>query len=220
MKKVALILSGCGVYDGSEIHEVCAALLAMNQAGFEVQASAPSGPQMHVINHLAGEPADGESRDILTESARLMRGEIIPLNELNPTDFDAVVLPGGFGAAKNLCTFATEGDQCTVHSEVETFLRSAHSAGIPLGAMCIGPVILARVFGNELNPQVTIGNDLATADLVTKMGARHIDCQPTGTVVDKANKMVTTPAYMLAGTITEVFSGAKNFVDELSKLMD
>jgi len=200
MKKVAVILSGCGVYDGSEIHEACAALLALHRAGAEVQVCAPAGPQMHVVDHLAGEPAEGQQRDILVEAARLARGEIKPLGEIDPAAFDAVVLPGGFGAAKNLCTFAVDGDACAVNPEV---------------AMCIAPVILARVFGPELSPAVTIGNDAATAELVNKMGARHIDCAADQCVVDEPNNMVTTPAYMLAGDIGQVFDGAAVFVDKL-----
>ncbi len=218
MKKIALILSGSGVYDGSEIHETCAALLALNRAGATVTACAPSGPQMHVIDHLEGQPADGESRSILVESARLVRGEITPLADLDPLDFDAVLLPGGFGAAKNLCNFATEGDKCTVHPEVEAFLREANTIGKPIGAMCIAPVILARVFGNDLHPDLTIGNDPATAGMVENMGANHVDCAAAETIVDKNNLMVTTPAYMLAGDINEVFSGAVGFVEKLLRL--
>lgn len=218
MKKVALILSGCGVYDGSEIHEACAALLALHRAGAQVTACAPSGPQMHVVNHLRGEPAPGENRNILEESARLVRGDIKPLDELDPIDFDAVVLPGGFGAAKNLCNFATEGDQCTVHPEVESFLREANSVGKPIGAMCIAPVILARIFGADLHPDLTIGSDPTTADMVENMGANHVPCIASETVVDPANLMVTTPAYMLAGDIGEVFSGAVGFIEKLLRL--
>ena len=218
MKKVALILSGCGVYDGSEIHEACAALLALSRAGAAVTACAPAGPQMHVINHLAGQPAEGENRDILTESARLVRGDIRPLSELDPAEFDAVLLPGGFGAAKNLCNFATEGDQCTVNADVASFLREANNRKKPIGAMCIAPVILARVFGQDLHPELTIGNDAATATMIENMGARHVLCTATESVVDQSNLMVTTPAYMIAGDINEVFSGATGFVEELLQL--
>lgn len=218
MKKIALILSGCGVYDGSEIHEACAALLALNRAGAEVTACAPTGDQMHVIDHSVGQPAEGENRNILAESARLVRGDIKPLADLNPADFDAILLPGGFGAAKNLCTFATEGETCTVHQEVENFLRKANSIGKPIGAMCIAPVILARVFGSDLHPVLTIGNDPATAAKIEKMGATHTDCPATKTIVDKTNLMVTTPAYMLAADINEVFTGATGFVEELLQL--
>jgi len=218
MKNVAMILSGCGVYDGSEIQEVCAALLALHQAGTEVTACAPSGDQMHVINHLAGEPAAGETRNILTEAARIVRGDIKPLTELDPVDFDCVVVPGGFGAAKNLCNFATEGDQCTVHPEVEHFLREANNVGKPIGAMCIAPVILARLFGPDLHPDLTIGTDPSTSAMVENMGANHIDCDPAETVVDEANLMVTTPAYMSAPDIGTVFAGASGFVEKLLRL--
>ncbi len=215
MKKVAVVLSGCGVFDGSEIHEACAALLALHRAGAEAVICAPAGPQMHVVNHLAGEPTEGESRDILVESARLARGEIKPLAEIDVAGLDAVLLPGGFGAAKNLCTFAVDGENCTVNPEVESFLRKAHDHGKAIGAMCIAPVILARVFGADLKPSLTIGNDPATAAKIILMGAHHIDCTAAETVVDESNNMVTTPAYMIAGNIGEVFDGAEAFVEKL-----
>jgi len=218
MPRVAVILSGCGVFDGAEIHETCAALLALHRAGAEAVVCAPTGPQMHVMNHLAGEPATGESRDILVEAARIARGEITPLAELDPTAVDAVLLPGGFGAAKNLCNFATAGADCSVHPEVNEFLLRAQGAGKPLGAMCIAPVILARVFGADLKPRLTIGNDPTTADQVNMMGAEHIACAADDIVVDVPNRIVTTPAYMLAGDIGEVFDGADKFVVKLLEL--
>jgi len=218
MKKVAVILSGCGVYDGSEIHEACAALLALHRAGAAVVACAPEIPQMHVIDHVAGEPTVGAERDVLREAARLVRGEIQELGEVDPTAVDAVLLPGGFGAAKNLCDFAVAGDGCTVHDGVADFLRRAHAADKPIGAMCIAPVILARVFGSDLSPRLTIGNDAGTAAAVEAMGCRHVACAVTDSVVDEANRMVTTPAYMLAGDIGEVFDGAEGFVARLLEL--
>ena len=218
MKKVAVILSGSGVYDGSEIHEACAALLALHKLDAQAVPCAPAGPQMHVINHAAGEPEPGESRDILTEAARLTRGDITPLADMDPLDVDAVLLPGGFGAAKNLCSFAVDGADCTVHPEVDAFLREAHTVGKPIGAMCIAPVILARIFGPDLGPKLTIGTDPDTAAAVNDMGAVHVDCPATGTVVDTQNKMVTTPAYMLAGDIGEVFAGALGFAEKLLAL--
>lgn len=215
MKKVAVVLSGCGVFDGSEIHETCAALLALHRAGAEAVICAPSGPQLHVMDHLAGQPAEGASRDMLIESARLARGEIQPLSEIDVTDIDAVLLPGGFGAAKNLCTFAVDGENCTVNPEVESFLRRAQELGKVIGAMCIAPVILARIFGPDLKPSLTIGNDPTTAAKIILMGAHHIDCQAAETVVDEGNNMVTTPAYMIAGNIGEVFDGASACVEKL-----
>ncbi len=218
MQKVAVILSGCGVFDGAEIHESCAALLALHRAGAEAVICAPTGPQMHVMNHATGEPAEGESRDILAEAARIARGEITPLPDLDPNSVCAVLLTGGFGAAKNLCNFATEAAQCTVHPEVESFLMRAQGAGKPLGAMCIAPVVLARVFGPDLNPRLTIGNDPATAQLVNEMGAEHVGCAADDIVVDVANRIVSTPAYMTAGNIGEVFDGADKFVVKLLEM--
>ncbi len=218
MKKVAVILSGCGVYDGSEIHEACAALLALDRLDAQAVICAPRGPQMHTINHLTGEPESGGARDILEESARLARGEIKALDEVDPLDVDAVLLPGGFGAAKNLCNFATEGARCTVHPQVEAFLKEAHQINRPIGAMCIAPVILARIFGKELAPRLTIGTDRDTALAIGDMGAQHVDCPATETVVDQDNKLVTTPAYMSAGRIGEVFDGALGFVEKLLAL--
>ncbi|MCB1184944.1 isoprenoid biosynthesis glyoxalase ElbB [bacterium] len=218
MAKVAVILSGCGVFDGAEIHEACAALLALDRAGAEVQVAAPTGPQMHVVDHLAGQPAAGESRDILVESARLARGQAVPLVDLDPAACDAVLLPGGFGAAKNLCTFAVDGADCTVHPQVEAFLRAAHAAGRPIGAMCIAPVVLARVFGPDLHPRLTIGTDPATAEQVNRTGAEHVDCPVDGVVVDERHRFISTPAYMLADSIGEVFDGAETFVRGLLAL--
>ncbi len=215
MRKVAVILSGCGVFDGAEIHEACAALLALQRAGAYAIICAPTGPQMHVMNHLTGEPDEGASRDIMVESARIARGQVTPLTEMDAAAIDAVLLPGGFGAAKNLCDFATAGEKCTAHPEVQNFLLRAQGAGKPIGAMCIAPVVLARIFGADLHPRLTIGNDPTTADLVRKMGAEHIDCATTDIVIDVPNRMVTTPAYMLADNIAEVFDGAEKFVVKL-----
>jgi len=215
MRKIAVILSGCGVYDGSEIHEACAALLALDRAGAEAVICAPAGPQMHVVDHLAGQPQDDAARDILTESARIARGDIRPLAGVDPADIDGVLLPGGFGAAKNLCDFAVKGAECTAMPAVADFLRRAHAAGRPIAAMCIAPVVLARVFGADLHPRLTIGNDPATAAQVEKMGAEHVDCETTGVVVDEDNGFVTTPAYMLADNIGQVFDGAAALVTRL-----
>lgn len=215
MAKIAVILSGCGVYDGTEIHEACAALLALRRAGAEVVACAPSGPQLHVVDHLRGEPAPGQAREIMVESARLVRGAVRPLAGLPADEVDGVLLPGGFGAAKNLCTFATDGAACRVHPEVEAFLLAARAMGRPIAAMCIAPVLLARVFGGGGSPRVTIGTDPATAALVEAMGARHVPCAPTDVVVDEDARLLSTPAYMLADDLPEVFDGAATLVKKL-----
>jgi len=218
MKKIAFILSGSGVYDGTEIHEACAALLALHRAGAEAMICAPSGPQMHVIDHQAGEPAEGALRNIQAEAARIARGPVTALTEVDPKSLDAIVLVGGFGAAKNLCDFAVVGADCTVHPEVADFLRAAHAAGKPIGAMCISPVILTKVFGPDLNPALTLGTDPEMAAAIEAMGGRHIDCPVLETVVDEANNFLSTPAYMLASNIGEVFEGTEVFVNRLMAL--
>lgn len=116
-KKVAMILSGCGVYDGSEIHETVLTLLRLSQQGAQVQCFAPDKPQMHVLNHLNGEEMN-EQRNVLVESARITRGEVKDVRELKASDFDALILPGGFGVAKNLSDFAVKGSDCTVDADV------------------------------------------------------------------------------------------------------
>lgn len=215
MKRIAVILSGCGVYDGSEIHEATATLLALDRGGAKAVCCAPRGPQLHVVDHLRGEPAEGESRDILVESARIARGDITELGDVNPADIDAVILPGGFGAAKNLCSFAVDGENCQAHPRVAEFLRAVHAAGKPIGAICIAPAVLARVFGEEKPVQLTIGTDAATAAALNKMGARHVDRTVHEIVVDEENKLVTTPAYMLEPRISEVFDGITKLVDQV-----
>ena len=218
MKKVAVILSGCGVYDGSEIQEACAALLALDRHHARAVPCAPDKPQMHVVDHTAGEPAAGEDRNVLKEAARIVRGEITPLADMDVKDVDAVLMPGGFGAAKNLCDFAVEGADCTVDGQVAAFLRAAYEAQKPIGAMCIAPVIVARVFGKDLKPKLTIGTDPDTAKAIAAMGAEHVECPASGAVVDEEHRIVTTPAYMSAGGIGEVFAGAEEFVGRLLAL--
>ncbi len=211
MTKVALILSGCGVYDGSEIREAVLTHLALDEKGVEVHYFAPDIPQYHVINHLEGAQAE-EVRGVLVESARIARGDIKPLIEAKAEDFDAVVLPGGFGAAKNLCTFALEGSDCHVNPEVAGFLREMHVSGKPIGLACIAPAIAARVFGEE-RVELTIGNDAETAKALEQMGARHVDKAVSECHLDAKQKIVTTPAYMYGDArVSEVFKGIQEMV--------
>jgi enhancing lycopene biosynthesis protein 2 len=215
-KKIGVILSGCGVYDGSEIHEAVITLLAIDRAGAEAVCMAPDAAQLHVVNHLSGEVAANESRNVLVESARIARGKIKNLKEVTVADFDALILPGGFGAAKNLCDFAVKGADCAVHPEVARILRATVAAKKPLAAVCIAPAILARVLGQDrLAPQLTIGTDSGTAAALEQMGAKHLNCPVREFVVDKENKLVTTPAYMLAGRISEAADGIEKTVKAL-----
>lgn len=213
MKKVAVILSGCGVFDGSEIYESVLTLLRIEQNGAQYQCMAPNIEQMHVINHLKGEEASGESRNVLVEAARLARGAIIDLADANPDDYDALIIPGGFGAAKNLCDFAVNGANCTVNETVVSFARAIHAAGKPVGLICIAPAMTPRLFGE--GTVCTIGNDAGTAAAIEAMGGAHQNCPVDSAVVDKEKKVVTTPAYMLAGSISEAASGINKLVDEV-----
>lgn len=212
--KVGVILAGCGVYDGSEIHETVLTLLALDRAGAEAICLAPDVPQAHVVNHLTGKVATGETRNVLVESARIARGAVASLSGYDPSELDALVLPGGFGAAKNLCDFAVNGAACAVDREVTRVVRAIHAAGRPVGAICIAPVILARLFGNE-SPEVTIGTDSGTATAIEAMGGRHLACPVERAVVDQDRRLVTTPAYMLAGHIAEAATGIEALVLEV-----
>ncbi len=218
MKKVAVVLSGAGVFDGAEIHESVITLLALDRQGAEIHIFAPNIPQMHVINHFAQQPTD-ESRNVLVESARIARGEIKDLAEANAKNFDAVIFPGGFGAAKNLCDFAVKGTDCTVNPVVEKFVADALKAGKAMGFICIAPALMAKVAGNiDLHLDLTIGTDKNTAAAVEKLGAHHVSCPVSDIVVDEKNKIVTTPAYMLGQRISEVAEGIEKLVTKVLEL--
>jgi len=214
-KKVAVILSGCGVYDGAEIYESVITLLRLDQRGAQVQCFAPNIAQLHVINHLTGEEMP-ESRNVLVESARIARGNVKDLREADVEDFDALIVPGGFGAAKNLSNFAIEGAGCTVQPEVLALAEAFAEAGKPVGLICISPALAAKIYGPGVT--CTIGNDANTAAAMNKMGATHEDCAVTDIVEDKARKLVTTPAYMLAQSISEAASGINKLVDRVLEL--
>lgn len=216
MAKVGVVLSGCGVYDGSEIHEAVITLLALDRSGAEAICMAPDIEQMHVVNHLKGEPSAGETRNVLVESARIARGNIRDIATVSAADIDALIFPGGFGAAKNLCDFAVKGADCTVNPDVARLIKEIIAAKKPLGAVCIAPAVVARVLGNEdLTHQLTIGSDADTAAAMNSMGATHIDCPCNSFVIDKDNKIVSSPAYMLAGGIAEAAEGIEKTVKAL-----
>ena len=214
-KKIAVILSGCGVYDGAEIHESVITLLRLDQRGAEVQCFAPDIAQMHVINHLTGEEMP-ESRNVLVESARIARGEVKDVREARVEEFDALIVPGGFGAAKNLSTFAVEGAGCSVNPDVLALAEAFAEAAKPVGLICISPALAAKIYGPGVT--CTIGNDTDTAAALDKMGATHQDCAVDEIVEDKARKLVSTPAYMLGKNISEVASGINKLVDRVLEL--
>ncbi|MGY2343087.1 isoprenoid biosynthesis glyoxalase ElbB [Pseudomonas sp. SDO5532_S415] len=214
-KKVAVILSGCGVYDGAEIYESVITLLRLDQRGAQVQCFAPNIAQLHVINHLTGEEMP-ESRNVLVESARIARGEIKDIREADAEEFDALIIPGGFGSAKNLSNFAIEGTGCTVQPDVLALTEAFAEAGKPVGLICISPALAAKIYGPGVT--CTIGNDADTAAALNKMGATHKECAVSDIVEDKARKLVSTPAYMLAQSISEAASGINKLVDRVLEL--
>lgn len=212
MKKIGVVLSGCGVYDGSEIHEAVLTLLALSRQGAEAICFAPDKSQADVINHLTGEPM-AETRNVLIEAARIARGAVQPLAQADASTLDALIVPGGFGAAKNLSTFASEGAECHVDPDLKRLAQAMHSAGKPLGFICIAPAMLPRIFDFPL--RLTIGTDIDTAEIVEDMGGEHVPCPVDDIVVDEDNKIVTTPAYMLAQSIAEAATGIDKLVDRV-----
>ncbi len=208
MKKFAVILSGCGVYDGAEIHESVLTLLAIAQNGAEYSIFAPDINQHHVINHYTGQPTD-EQRNVLVESARIARGKIEPLDNIDLRDFDALIFPGGFGVAKNLCNYAFEGAHCIVEPKVTKLLREAVSLRKPIGALCISPVLLAKVLGDVT---ITVGPDEGDAANVSKMGAKHMVTKHGDVIVDQKHRLYSTPCYQLESTIVQIAEGADAIV--------
>jgi enhancing lycopene biosynthesis protein 2 len=216
MNRVAVILSGCGVSDGSEIHEAVLTLLALDRAGAQVKCLAPD--KDFSVVHPITEEKTGETRNVLRESARLARGKILDLSKADPNDFDAVILPGGFGAANNLCSYGDKKAQCEVDPSLRKFLMAINRAGKPIGAICIAPVILARALGMNGSPRLTVGTNPEVANHLEEMGAEHISCPVDDVVVDAEQKIVTTPAYMLAQRIGEAAIGINKLVHETLKL--
>lgn len=212
MAKIGVILSGCGVSDGSEIHEAVLILLSLSQRGAEYQCIAPDKP-FAVINHVTHKP-EKELRNVLAESARIARGDIIRLADVKGDEFDGFILPGGFGAAKNLCGFAADGPECEVDPDLERVLRTAYEAKKPLGFACISPVIAAKVFGAE-SPKLTIGHDKETAAAIEAMSAKHVSCDVRDIVGDETHHIVTTPAYMEAKNLTELHLGIDKLVAQV-----
>ena len=220
MPKVGVVLSGCGVNDGAEIHESVITMLFLDRAGAEMVLMAPNIDQLHVINHATGEEIEGESRNVLVESARIARGEIKDIVDVTSEDIDALIFPGGFGVAKNLCDYAMAGADCSVNPDVFRLVSEVHSAEKPIGVICISPVMMGKVMekmGEKVS--LTIGNDEQTANDLTTMGAKHVTCPVQEIVVDKDKKVVSTPAYMLAGRISEAADGIEKLVKEVIDLI-
>ncbi len=217
MKKFAVILSGSGVYDGAELHEAVITLLTLDRAGVEYQCMAPDMPQMHVVNHLTGEVAEDENRNVLVEAARIARGNILDLAKANADDYDAVILPGGFGAAKNLSDFAVNGAGCEVQPDLVRFCKAMAVQNKPLGFVCIAPAMIPKIFGPGIS--LTIGDeDEGAAAAITEMGGVHMSCPVREFVVDEQHRIVSTPAYMSAQRISEAADGIEKLVHKVIEL--
>jgi len=217
MAKIGVLLSGCGVNDGSEIHEAVITMLTLDKAGAETVCMAPDVDQFDVVNHLTGE-ATGEKRNVLVESARIARGNIKDIRKVRAADIDGLIIPGGFGAAKNLSDFAVKGKDAVVNEDVKRLLNDMISAEKPIGAICIAPATLTKALEGK-NPEVTIGNDIGTAGAIEAMGGRHKECSVDMIHVDSNNKLVTTPAYMLGPCIKDVAVGIEKLVNKVLELV-
>ncbi|MGQ9846737.1 MAG: isoprenoid biosynthesis glyoxalase ElbB [Bacteroidales bacterium] len=214
--KFAVVLSGCGVYDGSEIHEATLTLLAISKLNGEYTIFAPDIQQLHVVNHLTGEITN-EKRNVLVESARIARGKIKPLTEYKASNFDALIFPGGFGVAKNLSNYAIMNEQMTVLPEVEKAIIDTAKQNKPIGALCISPVILSKVLGNVT---LTIGNDQSIAKMLENFGTKHVTTSHGEVAIDPVNKIVSTPCYMLESSIAQIYDGIENAIRAMLKMMN
>ena len=218
MAKIGVCLSGCGVNDGAEIHESVITALALDRAGANIIYTAPNVMQTKVVDHYSGNDMN-ESRNVLVESARIARGDITDLAELTAENIDGLIFPGGFGAALNLCDFALKGADSEIQPDVNRIIQEMMAARKPLGFICIAPALFARAAKNaDKTVKITIGNDQATADQIEKLGSQHEICDVDDFVLDQENKIVSTPAYMLAGNISEAAAGIEKLVHKILAL--
>lgn len=214
MKKIAVVLAGNGVFDGAEIHEATLTMYSIVKHGAIYEIFAPNINQHHVINHITDEEMS-EKRNVMVEAARIARGKINDLTDFKASDFDALIFPGGFGVAKNLCSFAFDGANCTINSDVENAIKNMIELKKPIGALCIAPILLAKILKDA---ELTIGQDKNTAEAIKTMGAKHIETTHGELVIDKKNNIVTTPCYMLEANIVQIAEGANNVVKAILNL--
>lgn len=213
-KKIAVLLAGCGYLDGAEIRESVLTLLNLDMAQADITIFAPNREQHHVVDHTRGEEAK-DNRNILLESARIARGQIQDLENLKATDFDGLVMPGGFGVAKNFCTFAFEGAAAKVDPMIQKTILDFYNNKLPIGAICISPALIALCLGDK-GVKLTIGNDKETAGEIEKLGAKHVECPVDNCIVDTDHKIVSTPAYMYGDAkLDAINSGISKCVREV-----
>tara|TARA_Y100000588_G_scaffold19811_1_gene20198 strand:+ start:1016 stop:1678 length:663 start_codon:yes stop_codon:yes gene_type:complete len=219
MKKVGVLLSGCGVNDGSEIHESVITMLALDRAGAEMVLMAPNIDQMHVVNHYTGQEMD-EYRNVLVESSRIARGNIKDMAEISANDMDALIIPGGFGVAKNLCDYAMAGPDCSINPDVYRLISELKLLNKPIGAICIAPAMMAKILGElDESANMTIGSDETTSKDIEAMGSIHVECKVSEMVVDEGKNLVTTPAYMEAKTIKDAADGIEKLVKQVLSMI-
>ncbi len=220
MARVGVVLSGCGVYDGAEIHETVITLLALDRAGAEVVMMAPNIGQLHVVNHLTGEEMTMESRNVLVESARIARGNIRDLSLVTGAELDALIFPGGFGVAKNLSDYAMVGADCEVNPDAQRIVAEMIEARKPVGVICIAPAMLAKILKQMgKSARLTIGNDNNTAGDIQTMGSQHLECPVDELIVDEEHKIISTPAYMIGQQIKDVALGIEKLVDKILTML-
>ncbi|MEC8882280.1 MAG: isoprenoid biosynthesis glyoxalase ElbB [Pseudomonadota bacterium] len=213
--KFAVLLSGCGVYDGSEIGEVVLTLMALEDQGIEWDSFAPSRKSLKHVNHVTQKDMPGEL-NVLEEASRIVRGRIADVNDVDFSHYDGLIVPGGFGVVTNLCDFSVSDMNYTIYPEVDNFLNKAKSRGFPMGFMCIAPILIPRIFQGV---SMTIGNDKEMAGKIEKLGCRHVDCVADDIVIDRDNKVVTTPANMLAKNLVELRDGIVKLVGACQDLV-
>ena len=219
MKKVGVLLSGCGVNDGAEIHESVITMLALDRAGAEMVLMAPNIDQMHVVNHYTGQEMD-EYRNVLVESSRIARGNIKDMAEISANDMDALIIPGGFGVAKNLCDYAMAGPDCSINPDVYRLISELKLLNKPIGAICIAPAMMAKILGElDESANMTIGSDETTLKDIEAMGSIHVECKVSEMVVDEGKNLVTTPAYMEAKTIKDAADGIEKLVKQVLSMI-
>ena len=218
MTNVAVVLSGSGFLDGAEIQESVITMLALDKAGVTYQCMAPDIEQMHVVNHFTGEVSEDEQRNVLVEAARITRTNIIDIALAKPNDYDAVIFPGGYGAAKNLSNFAVKGAASSVQEDVLQFARAFAASGKPMGYVCIAPAMIPHIYGADA--KLTIGSDADTAAAITEMGGVHVECSVQEIIVDEERKLVSTPAYMLDMKISQVAEGIEKLVNKVLGMID
>ncbi|HDY75527.1 MAG TPA: isoprenoid biosynthesis glyoxalase ElbB [Candidatus Marinimicrobia bacterium] len=216
MPRIGVVLSGCGFNDGAEIQESVITMLELDKAGAEMVLMAPNIDQLHVINHYTGQEMD-EYRNVLVESARIARGNIKDMAEVSSSDVDALIFPGGFGVAKNLCDYAMTGANCSINPDVLKLSKEVHKDNKPIGVMCIAPAMMAKILGEDT--ELTIGFDEQTSEDINTMGAKHITCPVEDIIVDREKKVVSTPAYMEAKSIKEAAEGISKLVIEILNMI-